>query len=336
MATFVYPSSAELKEVEQEKLPKLTQDDPIFTLMPAVNVDAHLLEWEQEDNWVGLQQVRGLGGAPGRVARVGAKRYKVEPGVYGEFVRIDEVELTTRRQYGSFNAPIDLTDLVMRAQDQLLARRIDRLRYIGWTLLTTGTYSVADPSNQVLHTDTFSLQTYGGSDWSTAATSTPIADFRAMALQGRGKGVSFGAGARAFANRVTVNRLLANSNAADIGGKLVVAGNNVVSLSDANRVLLANDLPALETYDEGYLDNNGTFQPFIADDKVVVIGKRSSGSPIMDYAMTRNANNPNLAPGVYTKVDDDPNRVPRFIDVHDGHNGGPRIYFPSAIVIMSV
>jgi hypothetical protein len=53
--------------------------------------------------------------------------------------------------------------------------------------------------------------------------------------------------------------------------------------------------------------------------------------------MTRNANNPDLAPGPYMRVIDTGEIViPRSIEVHDGHNGGPVIYFPSAVVVMSV
>ncbi len=73
---------------------------------------------------------------------------------------------------------------------------------------------------------------------------------------------------------------------------------------------------------------------------VVIIGKRSSGARIMDYAMTRNANNPDSAPGAYAKVVDHTDgptaTVPPMIEVHDGHNGGPRIYLPGSIIVMDV
>jgi hypothetical protein len=53
--------------------------------------------------------------------------------------------------------------------------------------------------------------------------------------------------------------------------------------------------------------------------------------------MVRNANNPGLAPGAYMKIVDNGDRaVPRLIQVHDGHNGGPALLYPSAIVVMTV
>jgi hypothetical protein len=52
--------------------------------------------------------------------------------------------------------------------------------------------------------------------------------------------------------------------------------------------------------------------------------------------MTRNANNPGAAPGAYQKVVDNTDDVPRTVIVHDGHNGGPVVYYPSAICVMTV
>jgi hypothetical protein len=336
MATYVYPANSELQLIAREKAAVLTQDDPIFGEMPIVEVDSHLLEWEQQDNFLGLQQVRGLNGQFGRVKAVGGKRFRLEPGVYGEYAPVDEEALTVRRQFGTFNGPINISDLVMEKQDQLLGRRFDRIRYIGWTLLATGTFSVSNADGTVTHTDTYTTQTYAaGVAWSTVATATPLADFRAIKLKQRGKGCSFGAQAKAYMNQTTFNNMIANTNASDLAGRRTSGLSTVLSLNDANALLLGEDLPQVVIYDEGYLDDAGSFQLFIPNNKVVVVGRRPGGQKIMDYAMTRNANNPNLAPGAFMDVVESA-RPPKTIEVFDGHNGGPRIYFPSAVVIASV
>jgi hypothetical protein len=336
MAAFVYPSNAELQEIAQEKQAVLTQDDPIFGEMPIVEVESHLLEWEQEDNFTGLQQVRGLNNQFGRVKNVGGKRFRMEPGVYGEYAPIDEEELTARRQWGNPLAPISIADLVMRRQDYLLNRRIDRIRYIGWTLLAAGTFSVSNADGTVVHTDTFPLQTYAaGVAWSTVATATPLADFRAIKLKSRGKGCSFGGQAKAYMNQTTFNNFISNTNQSDLAGRRTDGLSTVLSLSMANALLLGEDLPQIVIYDEGYLDEAGAFQLFIPNGKAVVVGRRPGGQKIMDYAMTRNANNPGLAPGAYMDVVESA-RPPKHIEVFDGHNGGVRIYYPSAVVIASV
>ena len=338
MSTFGYPTNSELQEIAQVKLPRLMEGRLGFDIIPAVDVNAAVLEWEQEDNWTGLQGVRGLGGAPRRVKNVGGKKYQATPGVYGEFITIDEVELTLRRQYGTFNQPIQINDLVMRAQDRLLQRRLDRQEYIIWKLLTTGTYSVSSEDGTIVHTDTYDLQSYNaGIGWSNPATATPLADGRALQLKARGKSVSFGPEALWVMNRVTVNRLLSNTNSNDLAGKRTDGLANIMSIPEVNVLLAKEGLPQIAIYDEGYLDDSGAFVPYIADGETVVVGRRVGGQKIADYAMTRNANNPDMAPGAYMKVVDNGEReVPREIAVHDGHNGGIRFHYPSAVVRATV
>lgn len=343
MATFTYPSSAELIAVAQDKLPNLIAQRPAFDILPMRSVDSHLLLWEQMDNYIGLQQIRGLNGQPQRVKKVGAKRYSMVPGVYGEYQTLDELELVERRQWGTFNVPVSIDDLVMKAQDHLLGRRLDRVEFIIWTLLTTGTFSIAGPDGQVLQTDTFALQTASAAvAWATSATATPLADFRAVQLLSRGHSVRFDASARAYMNRVTWNNFIKNTNAADFGGKKGMGLQSLTSIGDANMILTGEGLPNIVVFDGGFLgEPSGTFVPFIADAKVIVVGQRIDGASIGEYRMTRNANNPGLGPGPYMEVIDrgapgSGQQIPRTIEVHDGHNGGPVIEFPSAIVILSV
>jgi hypothetical protein len=342
MATLVYPSSAELIQVAQDKIPNLIAQRPAFDIMPMESVDSHILMWEQIDNFIGLQQIRGLNGQPPRVKKVGAKRFMMQPGIYGEYQTIDELELTERRQWGTFGQPVSIDDLVMLAQDHLLGRRLDRVEFIIWTLLATGTFSVAGPDGQVLQTDTFTLQTASAAvAWATSATATPLADFRAVQLLSRGHSVRFDSAARAYMNRVTWNNFIKNTNAADFGGKKGMGLQSLTSLADANTILTGEGLPNIVIFDGGYLDDTGTFQPFIANAKVIVVGARTDGGRIGEYRMTRNANNPGMGPGAYMEVIDrgaagSGKVVPRTIEVHDGHNGGPVIYFPSALVILSV
>lgn len=337
MPDYILPSNAALMMVEQQLMPTLTMDDWAFKLFPIVNQDEHLLMWEQLDNYLGLQQVRGLDGEPARVAKRGFKRYEMEPGVYGEFITLTERELTVMRVPGTFATPVNLTGIIAPKQMQLLNRRIDRLRYIIWTLLSTGTFAISN-AHGVQHTDTYPIQTFtAGVTWATVATATPLQNFRSVQLLGRGSSSKFGAQAYAFANRATINNLLANTNAADLYGRRVTGLATANNLADVNTLLLREDLPQLVVYDEGYLDDSGTFQLFIPNNKVIVVGSRPAGQTIGEYRMTRNANNPDMAPGAYMRViDHGEDKVPRRIEIHDGHNGGPVIYFPSAVVVMTV
>jgi hypothetical protein len=337
MATYTYPSNVVLRQIVQDKLPTLLANDPIFTYFPTRDVDASLVMWDQLDNYTGLQQLRGMNGEPPVVKQIGAKSYQVRPGVYGEFARIDELQLTERRQYGSWDTPISVDDLVMQKQDYLLGRQIDRMRWILWTLVTTGTFSVQLPDAAVGHSDTYTMQTYSAAvPWATIATATPLADLSAIQLLARGHSLNFGAGAVAFMNRVTFNNMRSNTNAADLYGRRTAGLGTANSQDLINGLLQADDLPGIRIWDDGYLNDSGTFVPFIPNAKVVVFGQRPGGAPIGEMQLTRNASNPGLAPGAYTKVVDDPNEVPRNIEVHAGWNGSPALWFPSAIVVASV
>jgi Phage major capsid protein E len=336
MPDFVYPSAIDLQTVAQELVPTLQRNRAIFDFMKTRNVDSPFIAWEQKNNYVGLQQVRGINGAPSRVKAIGGSRFVMEPGYYGEFMLIDERELTTRRAWGSFTTSINVSDLVAEKQAQLLQRRYDRIEWMGWTLAVTGTFAVAD-GTATLHTDSYTTQTYtAGVGWGTIATATPLADFRAVALKGRGYSVSFGAGAKAYMNQVTLNNLLANTNAADIAGRRGAGLATLNSLGQINELFGMDGLPTLVPYDRGYIDDTGTFQLYIPNNKVVVVGARIDNDPVMEYIFTRNVNNSDMGPGPYMRVIDDQDDIPRQIQVHDGHNGGIALYHPAAFVVMTV
>lgn len=337
MADFVYPSDVQLTQIAQTLLPRLQENRAGFNIFPMVDVDAHLLEWEQMDNYIGLQQIRGLNGDPIRVKPVGLKRFLMEPGTYGEYGLIDERELTTRRPMGQFSGRINITDLVLMRQNQLLLRRLDRIEHIIWTLLITGTFAVADGAI-TMHTDSYTFQTFTASvAWGTPATSTPLADLRTTQLKSRGYSVDFGGRSTLYMNRTTFNQLLSNTNAADLGGRKAAFGESINGPAGVNRVLGQDDLPNIQIYDQGYLDSSGVFQLFIPNNKALLVGARIGDQRVGEYRMTRNASNDNMAPGAYMRtIDRGQERIPRSIEVHDGHNGGPVIYFPSAIVVMTV
>lgn len=337
MSNFVFPSAAELREIEQVKLPVLTMNDPLFSVMPIKTTENFIVMWEQKDNYTGLQGLRGLDGSPARVNMPGAKRFQMTPGVYGEFSQVSEEELTIRRQYGSFATPIDISDLVMERQDQLLSRRIDRIRQIGWSVLQ-GSFAVSGLQG-IVHTDAYPISRYTASVvWATRNTATPLQDFRNVQLFEEGRSCSFGPNATAYMNRRTFNDMVANLNASDLAGRRVTGLLSVLNLEEINRVLMGEGLPSVVIYNEGYLNDSGVWTPFIPNNRVIVVGSRPTGTA-MEYQMVRNATNPNMEPGAYTRVWDsaaEDGRPPRRIEVHDGHNGGPALFFPGDIVNMIV
>ena len=336
--TYVYPTNAELTTIAQKFLPATELSSEILSMFPSRSIDESMVIWEQMDNYQGLMKPRGYNGPPGRRKAVGMTRFAMLPGVYGDYSSIDEEEITVERQYGTFNAPIDISTLVMRKMVQVTDADIRRREQLSWLLLTTGSYSVTDDKGAILDTKGYTVRTFVAAvPWATLATATPLADLRALKLLHRGFSVDFGRKAKILMNLNSVNNLLNNQNANDLGGKRRAGGSTFNSLADINQIFLDNDLPSVEAYDEGYLDDTGTFQPYIGNNVGVIKGLRTDGAPIGEWIMTRNANNPGAQPGVYAKVIDNIDRqVPRTIEVHRGFNGGPAVKFPSAIPIISM
>jgi hypothetical protein len=337
-SSFVFPSSYELDKVDRVMLPALTMDDPIFNHFPIRSRDSHVLQWEQQDNFTGLQAVRGLNGQPARVRRKGGKRYTMEPGVYGEFTQVDEQEITTRRNWGDQTArPINVTDLVRECQDQLRGRHINRVRKTLWDLAVYAVFTVLDEQGTVVHQDAYAQRLFTSSvTWDTPATATPLGDFRAIQLLGRGYSTSFGMGATAYMNQQTANWLLANTNTADLYGRRTQGLATINNLALVNELFAGDGLPKLSIHDDHYIDDAGSVQLFIPDGYVVVFGRRANGAELGQFSITRNANaTPIGAPTTYTVVTES-ERPPKTITVDYGFNGGPELKYPGSILVMKV
>jgi hypothetical protein len=336
-----YPSNAELMQIQQTLLPTLTTDDLAFQLLPVQNRDAAQVIWEQRDNFTGLQQIRGIDAEPPSTPQTGWKRYRAEPGVYGEWTKVPESAIIERRTIGTFNVPISIDDLVIEQQDFLLNRRVDRWRWTIWTLLSTGVFSATDAKGSVLHYGAYSFKTVTTAiPWSTVATATPLADLLALFPQFRGISGQFGAGSYLIMNRVTANYLLLNNNPNDLGKARLQYGQTPYALDFVNTILVANGLPPVRIYDLGYYPDppGSAFVPFIPDGKVIVVAQRPNGETLGEFQLTRNASNPSGAPGPYTYVSDSldgPRPIPRTIRLDDGFNGGPAMFFPSLIFILT-
>lgn len=335
---FTFPTSTELREIEAVKLPRLVANSPIFRLFPFEGKRTHLLEWEQSDMYGGMQQIRGLNGLPPRVATVGKKSYIMRPGIYGERMDVDEQEMTMRAAMVNRGVPINIDDLVMARQEQLLTRRLNRIEWLGWELALKGHFAVMDNAGVIDHLAAYHTQEYQAPvPWSSRDTAKPLEDLGNIAMLARGQDTAFDGGATAYMNRVTAGHMLGNRNEDDLGGRRIGIGQTISNLNSLNTVLAPDGLPKIEVYDEGWFTEAGVFTLFIPDGVVLVVGRRLNGAAIGAYRYTLNINNDGSEPAPYTVVLDNKGQgVPRKIEVHDGHNGGPVIFFPGSLVRMNV
>lgn len=347
---FIYQTNYVLQEIDADLMARGREGRVGLDIFPETPKNAAQVRWIQTDNYFGLQQMRGLNGQPSHVQRLGNKQYVYEPGYYGEFELIDEQELVTRAGGAPLDTtPIDVGDLVAAADAQLIQREYDRKEWLAWQALQ-GTVNVTIGGVngiQRAYSDTYAVQTYSATvPWGTTATATPITNFQGVQQLQVGHSVDFGPGATAYMNQVTANRLLNNSNSADFGGRRTQYGATINNVTDVGSYWQAQGLPRIVIYDAGIqptaTSTAAQYQKFIADGKVIVIGKRPGGARVGEMQLTRNAMNPNLAPGSYRFMKDyangvnAPKEVPPRIEIHRGWNGGPAVLYPSAIVVMSV
>lgn len=332
-----YPTSVELDFVVQEFKATAMESMLGHQVLQLVERNTSRIRWDVLDNDKGMTSAITPDADPPFDQRPGLTTKEYTPIDFGQFARIPRSEIEGARQPGTLGVPLDVTEMTVRELSRQLNKVHVRIESLIWAALQ-GSMSVND--NGVTITETFPVQTFTASPlWSTLATATPLKDFDAVGLLFRGKGASM-AGARAYANRKTINYLLENSNTNDIRGLLNLQTTITIGTQEVNKILAMRGLPELIQYDEGYYDANGNFTLFIPDGKIVVVGRRAPGEVIGDFVLTRTAYrlvNGEPTPGIWSRIippqDDSINPT---ILVGAGFKGGPRIFYPGSVVAMTV
>lgn len=334
------PTAAEIQRLQMELFPRYLEGRVGLEIMPFRETEMASIVLNQPDIFKGLQQFRGLDKPTNRVP----ERYnpygnfcQVEPGYWGEHDELGE-EILTKWGGINCNTMLDVTGYITMIQQRLLERRANRIEYNIWQTLIFGRYTALNNSGQIIHEAQFNIQNVSvGVPWTTFGTSFPLRDFRAIQLLGRGTSARFDTCARAYMNRVTANALMSNTNPHDVGRVGLSACCIFMSPEQINQQFAAQGLPQIVIYDEGYIDDNGGFNVYIPDGYVVIVGCRPGNEPVGAYWLTRNAVNCGITSGFWQKMVDSCDReVPRRIQIWDGHNGGPAIHYPRAIVVMRV
>lgn len=334
-----YPTSAELRMLQMDLLPRFSEGRLAFDILPFTESDAAEILFQQPDIFRGMQQWRGLD----QPTNVVGQRYNpygkictVAPGYWGEHDYISEEFMTRAAQPGTCSTPIDLTEYIARLSERLMERRYNRVEFLIWQSLVFGRYEALNSSGQVVHQAQYNVQQVAAAiPWSDFANSTPMGDFRQIQLRSRGTSASFNSDAIAYMNRVTANCLFQNQNPNDVGKVGLSACCTFMGPDMVNQQFAAQGLPQLKIYDEGYVDDYGNFQPYIPDGYVVIVGRRPGGVPIGHFWLTRNAVGCEISKGFWQKIIDDCERaIPRKIGLYDGFNGGPAIEYPRAIVVL--
>jgi hypothetical protein len=348
--TFTFPTNVILNLVLQEYV---TARDRLrgLKIAPFLDFQTQKVRWDLRDNVRGLTKSHVMGTDPKIDIRPGSVLKEYDPFYFKEADLIKEDEILRGRELGTLGGVVSLDNEIARTMKSRVDRNFLRAEWLIWGMLTG---SIVLNDDNVKATETFPIQTFDASDWTNHGTATPLKDFNAVLLKFRGTGAG-AQGAVAYMNQTTLNNLLENTNDDDIRG---FRSQNFLALTydleQVNKILQTRGLPTIEVYDEGYYDDNGAFQLFIPNDKVVVVGKRASGEVVGNFALT-----PSLhremggmpAPGFFSfiTVNGDANNGaaqinlsslggvgnPK-IEIIGGMYGGPILWYPRSIVRMDV
>lgn len=335
------PTNFEVQQLQRELFPRFMSGRLGMEIIPFRETDKAEIVYNQPDIFKGLQPFRGLGKPDIQVAQ----RYnpygtycKVEPGYWGEHDQVGEEILTKWADPGACGGTFDVSEYTSMIQQRLLERRANRIEYNIWQTLVFGRYTALNSAGAVIFEQQFNTQSFtAGVPWTNFAGSYPLRDYRAIQLLGRGTSTRFDTCATGYMNRVTANALMSNTNPYDVGRIGLSACCDFMSLDRINQQFAAQGLPQLRIYDEGYVTDNDAFVTYIPDGYVVVVGCRPNNVPVGHYWLTRNAVGCNVTSGFYQRIFDTCEReIPRKISIHDGHNGGPALEYPRAVVVMRV
>lgn len=342
-----FPTNQELNEVVQA-----FKADPAQyigqSILPMNTSMAQKVRWDERDHDRGMTAPHVMGTDPKNDARQGSKTYEYEPIPFKETDILKESEILRSRELGTLAGTLDLSAEIARIAKNRFDKTQSRIEKFIWDTLKG---SIAIDENGVKVTETFAVQSHTPAvDWDTPATATPLADFNALKLKFRKTGAT-AQGAVAFMNQKTLNWLLENQNAADIKG---FQNSNFVqlpySLDELNKVMTARGLPSIVCYDEGWVDENDTWTPFLADAEVIVIGKRQSGEKVGDFMSTptlHNSSNGQPAPGYFSIIE--VNGLPSEqvgsvsmsqlgmaknpkVEITGGIYGGTRLIYPKSVI----
>lgn len=337
--TFEQSAAVTLRKVMAIKLSRPPEGRLGLKLLPIKERNESFLVYERPRVKRGVQGARGVNGPTSPARLPGFDSFRVEPGRFGDHYLITEKELEERRAVGDWNKFDDTGEQTALATDLLMQRYYDRVELNNFTMLLTGLLTVSAFGGQEVYRDAYPIQKYtAGTLFSDPANSTPLKFLReTLVTLETGVSVDFRGGSMIM-SRNTLNLILQNTNSADLGGRRFEVGQTLNSLAELNDILLSNDLPKVELYDEGYFpEPEGTaFTKFLPIGKIVLQGKRTDGEAIGEYRQTRAAQNTNNAPGMWMAVRDERNRAPARVIIETGHNGGPVLYYPEATVCLTV
>lgn len=298
---FTFPRNRALDEVTQQVIrdkSKLIGQ----TILPFVEKDTQIVEWDEMDNEQGMTSVHTMGTDPKIASRPGSKTHRFAPIPHKEEEVIKENEMLNARALGTLGGVINLNDLVMERYNAGINKDWIRSEWEIWQTLR-GRLQINE--GEVIIDETFPIQEFiPDVSYDNLEDATPLKDSNAIKLMFRNTGAT-AQGAKEYMTQASLNLFLENKNTDDI--RAFNEGFRAITfdLAGLNKMNTSRGLPEIVPYDEGYEDTSGNFHTFIPDGESIIVGKRPVGQMVGDYLLTatfHRRKNGQAAPGFFAFI----------------------------------
>lgn len=321
-------------------------------LMPVVSYPVELIYHEKVSGFGGLLSERQINEAGPTSSVSSSEVIEFSGGAYQEAKRFNEKDIRSLRALGSMGergvtgVSGKALDFLSRAGQDLQTKLTNRLNFMIWETIFTGTYKYlgAIKANfNVPVANTFQA----GSDWSITATSTPLKDL--YDLQKTHVGFRKYKILEWVMNPISIAAIL---NSAEARAVLV---NHAGAYGDVNKIaaILYPELAPIKEVADSYQDQvvqngiiiNQATKYFVPDWKILAVPD-FSGTLYGLYGevqLTNNMNDPSAtlaqpATGIYTFVDEIglQQRKNPYVEIVTGFNGGTNLMRSNDVLIVKV
>ncbi|MDR1701274.1 MAG: major capsid protein [Sporomusaceae bacterium] len=327
-----FPTTSELTHIVRNRV----NDTANFIgkkICPIVPIYSAEIEYDVLFPAFGMTKAHKIGTVPQMVQTPTQETKRSGTAYWKESGRLDEEKLLNLRKAGTINERAGREAVYQLAlhHDTRLEVRIE---WLIWQMLINNAIDIDE--NNVKFKVIFNIPAKLdiSSDvqkkWTATATSNPLELLTALIQAYQGTGAK---AKKVFLNSVTAGYAIQSATFVN----MLKQSNYTGYLSPLNAVpALKLLLPSVdfEIYDEGYLNEEKTFQTFIPDGEIVIYGDYP-GEKVMDFASTISLHNGGLdkpQPGKFSLIEDkSSNEKNPFVDVTVGIYGLPRLFHPNYI-----
>ena len=286
-------------------------EDPLMKKFPLGYRDAWKISWEQDNNPWGMTAQGALDAPPVFTSIPGSRVFEATPGVYREYTKIGETELTVAREQGTLGDPISVKGRLAKAYMYFAERLANRLFKIYADL---GVYGRINNTDDQGNQHVYQIQDYPSlsvSAWlSSPQTATPIDDLRtAQTTLHKGTSSRFGPKSQLLLTDEALNAFLATKQVRDTfranyGANYLAPYANEQATGvrppingdrSVNELLTGMGLPKLVPWNRGYYpdaasaesNTKASFTKFLPTTAAIWLGYRPDNAQLGQLSFAR-------------------------------------------------